>query len=59
MRESSPAVGGVMVGAAILFALAYSLGDSDKAMAFLSVLAAFGNHLIETAYLAVGQVIGS
>ena len=38
MRESSPAVGGVIVGVVVFLAFVYAFGDSQAFAAFLSGL---------------------
>ncbi len=58
MRESSPAVGGVMVGTTILIALVYALGDGGRVLDLVSALAARGAALFNAAYLAASRAIG-
>jgi hypothetical protein len=57
MRESSPAFGGVIIGAIIVLALIYSMGAGDRFMDMMSGLAAQGGDMLNTAYDAVRQAI--
>jgi len=59
MRDSSPALGGAIVGASMLFALVYAMGYSHQFSGLLTAFAAHCGVWLSDAYDTVRQAIAA